>query len=349
MKFLLRVNVPHRVMSLSCFTVSGKKRSLDEANAAADNEDNSSADEDDDELAKRHNCWKIKINALHRIPKYRYGLIRDIIIAAITVARKSHLNQVAAELKTALQLYRPHAGWEARSAAIRVLEKYGGYEGSDDDDDDFDELAAVDTVEPNSTDTDGAEIASLLCDELRMIYGSLGGDDFADTTDWNDTIKDCKSVSRFAAVLQIFLMKAGKVLDQLEEERNNLDAILGINAKRTSRTKSSIKNHDSSTHVWCNARLSDKLVKARVSGYPWWPAHVCIPLDPVVANALEGSGYALISSVGNEGMFMVAEKDIIDFTDETDEDISQFDKSTMDALHDVRYYPFCIPHFQFQA
>jgi hypothetical protein len=323
----------------SRFTVSGKKRSLEEADAAAENGDKSSDDEDDDELTKRHNCWKIKINALKRIPKYRYGLIRDILVAAITVARKSHLNQVAVELKTALQLFRPHAGGEARIAAIQVLEKYGGYEGSDDDDDDFDELAAVNTGVPRSSDNDCAEISSLLCDEVRMISGSLGGDDFADTSDWNDTIKDCRSVSRFAAVLQMFLLKAENILNQLEEERNNLDVILGINSKRTSRTKTSIKNHDSSTHVWCHAKLSDKLVKARVSGYPWWPAHVCIPLDSVVANALEGSGYALISSVGNEGMFMLAEKDIIDFTEEVDEDLSQFDASTLEDLHDVSYPP----------
>ena len=313
--------------------MSGKKRSQEEADVATNNEDKSSDDEDDDELTKRHNCWKIKIDALKRIPIFRYGLMRDIIVAAITVARKSHLNQVAAELKAALLLFRPHAGREARNAALKVLEKYGGYEGSDDDDDDFEELAAMGTGETNSDES--AEISSLLCDEVRMISGSLGGDDFADASDWSDSIKECKSVSRLAAVLQMFLLKAGNVLDQLEEERNNLDAILGLNAKRTTRIKSSIKNHDSSTHVWCHAKMSDKLVKARVSGYPWWPAHVCIPLDSVVATALEGSGYVLISSVGNEGMFMVADKDIIEFTEEVDEDLSKYDKSTVDDLHDV--------------
>jgi hypothetical protein len=329
--------------SRTCLTlaVSGKKRSIKEADEAAENEDNSLDNENDDELIKRHNCWKIKINALKRVPTYRYGLIRDLIVAAITVARKSHLSQVAVELKTALQLLRPIAGGEARNAALKVLEKYGGFDGSNNnDDDDFDELAAMDTGEPNSSDTAGAEIASLLCDEVRMISGSLGGDDFADTTDWKDAIKDCKSISRFAAILQIFLKKAGNLLDQLENDRNNLDAILGLNAKRTARSKSTIKNHDSSTHVWCNAKLSPKLIQARVSGYPWWPAHVCIPLDPVVAESLEGSEYALISPVGNEGMFLVAETDIIDFTEEVDEDLSQFDKSIVDALHDVRNVSF---------
>lgn len=318
-------------LELRVFEISGKKKAIAEADKAAENQDASSDDEEDGELNKRRNCWKIKINALKRAPTGRYGLIRDIIIAAITVARKSHLNQVAAELKQALQLWRPSSAGEARSAAIKVLEKYGGYDGSDDDkeDVDFDELAAANTGDTKADDeADGAEIASLLCDEFRMISGSIGGDEFADKSDWKDAIKDCKSVSRLAVMLQSFLYKADEVLRQLNQERGNLDSILGINAKRTSRSKSGIsKKHDSSTAIWCDAKLTDELVKARVNGFPWWPANVCKPLDSIVAEALKGSGYALISSVGNPGMFLVAEKDMVDFTEETEEDLSQYDKS----------------------
>jgi len=325
-------------LELRVFEISGKKKAIEEADlAAAEIEDASSDEEDNRELHKRRNCWKIKINALRRLPSTRYGLIRDIIVAAITVARKSHLNQVAAELKAALQLLRPGAASEAKSAATQVLEKYGGYEGSDDEDEDvdFDELAAANAGDANVEDkADGAEIASLLCDEVRMISGSVGGDDFADKSDWSDAIKDCKSVSRLAVMVQSFLSKADDTLKQMKEERDNLDSILGLNAKRTSRSKSHVKKHDSSTAIWCNTELTDKLVKARVKGFPWWPAHVCIPLESVVADALTGSGYTLISSVGNPGMFMLDEKDMMDFTEETDEDLSQYDKSTLDELHE---------------
>ena len=317
--------------------VSGKKRSTEEADLTGEDEDASSYEDDDKELTKRRNSWKIKISALKRIPTQRYGLIRDIIVAAITVARKSHLSQVAADLKTALQLFRPCAGGEARTAAIKVLEKHGGYDGSDDEGDDFEELAAANTGEPNPDENTDAAIASLLCDEYRMINGSLGGDNFADKTDWSDAIKDCKSVSRLAVMVQTFVSKADSVLEQLKEERNNLDGILGLNAKRSSRSKSGIKNHDSSTQIWCNAKLTDKLVKARVKGYPWWPAHICTPLDVIVADALEGSGYSLISSVGNEGMFMVSDNDVIDFSEETGDDLTQYDKSTLEDLHEVRF------------
>lgn len=278
---------------------------------------------------------------MKRVHAHRYALIRDILIAAIAVARKSHLNQVAAELKTALQLIRPDAGKEGLNAALATLEKYGGYDGSDDEDEDFGELIAANTGEANANAESGedAEITSLLCDEVRMISGSVGGDAFADKTDWSDAIRGCKSVSRFAVMLQSFLSKADGVVKQLKEDRDKLDSVLGINAKRTGRSSKAVisSKFDTSTPIWCNMMLTDKLVKARVQGYPMWPARVCTPRDEVIAEALEGSGYAIISSVGNEGMFLVPEKDMVDFAEETDEDLSQYDKALLGDLHDVSY------------
>lgn len=323
-------------LELRVFEISFKKKSVEESETAAEME-GSSDDEDDAEPNSGRNCWKVKINALRRLPTTRYGLIRDIIVAAISVARKSHLNQVAVDLKAALQLLRPSAAGEAKSAAIQVLEKYGGYEGSDDEDADvdFDELAAAANAGDANVDEEAeAIVASLLCDEVRMINGSVGGDGFSDKSDWSDAIKDCKSVSRLAVMLQSFLSKADDTLSQMEEERDNLDSILGLNAKRTSRTKSSIKKHASNTPIWCNAELTNELVKARVKGYPWWPAHICTPKESIVADALKGSGYALISSVGNPSLFMVNEKDMVEFTKERNEDLSKYDKSTLDELHE---------------
>ena len=323
---------------MRAFEISGRKKAIEEADTAAENEDDASDEDDNEELNKRRDCWKVKINALHRINPGKYALVRDIIVASITVARKSHLNNVAADLKLALPLMRPHAGGEARLAAIKVLEKYGGYDGSEDDDDDldFDELAKVNTTDKNASgEEDGAAIASLLCDEVRMISGSIGGDDFADKDDWRDAIKDCKSVSRLAVMIQSFLAKADDALTQIKGERDNLDKVLGLNAKRTGRTKTTInKKRDSSTAIWCNAKLTTKLINARVQGFPWWPARVCEPIDPVVADALEGSGYSLVSSVGNPGMFLIAEEDMVDFSEEIEEDESQYDKSTLEELQE---------------
>ena len=147
-----------------------------------------------------------------------------------------------------------------------------------------------------------------------------------------------KSLARAAFILQSFLLKADVTLNQMKEERKNLDTILGLNAKRTSfkSTISTVKKHVSNTSIWCDVELTNKLVKARVKGYPWWPAQICIPRETVVADALKGSGYTLISSVGNPSLFMVNEKDIIEFTEETNENLSKYDKFILDELHKVR-------------
>merc|ERR1712222_280768 len=114
-------------------------------------------------------------------------------------------------------------------------------------------------------------------------------------------------------MIQSFVSKADIVLTEMADRRDNLDSVIGLNSKRTSRKKKSIRKHDSSMHIWCNAEFSSKLVKARVQDRPWWPAHVCLPLESVISDALADSGYVLISYVGGPEMFMVPEDDIVDF------------------------------------
>ena len=113
-------------------------------------------------------------------------------------------------------------------------------------------------------------------------------------SDWSNAIKDRMLVSISDAMLQSFLPEADNTLKQMKEERDNLDSIFGLktSTKQTSRSNSNIKNkQDSSTAIWCNTKLINTLVKARVKCFPWWPAHICIPLESVVADALPGSGY----------------------------------------------------------
>jgi len=86
-------------------------------------------------------------------------------------------------LKAALQLPHPHETREAKSIATQVLEKYGGYKGLDDEDVDFGELTAEYAGNANVNDeADGAGTILLLFDEVRMISGSVYGDDFANQT-----------------------------------------------------------------------------------------------------------------------------------------------------------------------
>jgi len=177
-------------------------------------------------------------------------------------------------------------------------------------------------------------VPSLLADEFRMLGGSLGGDEFADSSDWSDAIKNSKSLSRLALMVQCFLSFADETLNQMKEERDLLDSILGINAKRTSRHKKTYptRTWDSSTSIWANCITTNKLVKAKVQGFPYWPAHRCEPFDSVVADGLSAGKHTLIASVGNPAMYMVAEKDLVDFAEETKEDLSMFDKATLDEM-----------------
>lgn len=326
-------------LELRVFEMSGQKKAVEEADTVEEDGGDESDDEDDDEQKKRGQSWKIKINALNRVPTPKYTLIRDIIVAAITVARKAHLNQVAAELKAALQLYRPHAAAEAKTAAIAVLEKYGGYDGfSDEEEDvDFDELAAVDAVDSPDDEADDAAIASMLCSEAIMMAGSIGGDDDADPYDWSDAIKECKSLSRLAALTQCFLSKAYDVMARLKLERDELDSLLGVNAKRQSRSKKGgniKKSRDSSAGIWCDSKLTDRLVKAKVTNYPWWPARVVEPLESMIAEGVNESGHVVISSVGNPGMFLVPKSDVVDFIEETEDDLSGFDAEIITSLRE---------------
>ena len=79
-KFKMHIDVILRV-----FVISGNKKAIEETDSAAsENEDASSeGEEDNEELHKCRNCWKIKSNALRRLPSTRYGLIHDITVAAI--------------------------------------------------------------------------------------------------------------------------------------------------------------------------------------------------------------------------------------------------------------------------
>lgn len=317
-------------LELRVFELSGEKMAFEEADTV---EDMAGSDDEDKQDTERLQCWKRKINALKQIPTAKYVIVRDIIVAAITVARKSHLNQVAADLKVALQLHRPHAAGEAKAAALGVLEKYGGYNDAENEDDDMDidEIAAV------SGEKTGDEIeqtvSSFLCDEVTMMTGSIGGNEDADQCDWRDVLKSCKSISRLAVAAQMFLSKADDIIYRVQEEKQSLDTFLGTNNKGKSKT--SKRKFDLSSPVWADCRVTDELVKGKVKNYPWWPARVCNPYDPAVAKAISDSGYTLISFVGESINYLVDRKSIKLFTDEVEQSAEKYDAETMKKLNEV--------------
>lgn len=314
---------------------------FEEADAAEDMA--ASDDEEGDKEETKRRDWKRKVHALKQIPTIRYAIIRDIIVAAITVARKSHLNQVAADLKVALQLHRPQAAGEAKAAALGVLEKYGGYEDEENDDMDLDEIAAV-GGEKASEEVEQT-VSSFLCDEVTMMTGSIGGNEDADQCDWRDVLKSCRSISRLAAAAQMFLSKADDVIYRVQEEKETLDTFLGTSNKRASKSKTSKRKFDLSSPVWADCKVTSELVKGKVKDYPWWPARVCVPYDPAIAQAVTESGHTLISFVGESINYLVPEKNIKPFSPEMEETKEKYDAETMDKLNEVRSK--CCPAFIF--
>ena len=324
-------------LELRVYELSGEKMAFEEADTLEDEE---ASDDGDQNEIQRRQCWKRKINALKQIQTSRYALIKDIIVAAITVARKSHLNQVAADLKVALQLHRPHAAHEAKVAALGVLEKYGGYDEPENEDDemDLDELANV----VDNNEAEETAISSFLCDEVTMMTGSIGGNPEADLYDWRDVLKTCRSFSRLAAAAQMFITKADEVVYRVQEEKEALDTFLGLSTKKTStkkstRSKSKAKEEkfDRSSPVWADCKVTDKLVKGKVKDYPWWPARVCEPYDPIVAKSLSESGYTLISFVGESINYLVSAEEIKPFLEEVEESMEQYDADTIAKLNEV--------------
>eukprot|EP00804_Cyclotella_cryptica_P025350 CCRYP_012458-RA/>CCRYP_012458-RA protein AED:0.01 eAED:0.01 QI:2197/1/1/1/1/1/3/103/880 len=322
-------------LELRVFELSGEKMAFEEADLA---EDLAASDDGPVDENKRRSCWKRKINALKQMPTSRYGIIRDVIVAAVTVARKSHFNQVAAELKVALQLHRPLAAAEAKNAALGVLEKYGGYNEleNEDDDMDIDEIAAVNIGDKKSgDDIEPTAVSSFLCDEVTMMTGSIGGNQDADQYDWRDVLKTCKSISRIAAATQFFATKADDVIYRVQEEKEALDSFLGLGlTKKSGKSKTNKKKFDLSSPVWADCQVTNELVKGKVKDYPWWPARICKPYDASLAKSLSDSGYTLISFVGESINYLVTEKNIRSFLDEVNESMEQYDADTVEKWNE---------------
>lgn len=175
------------------FEFTGLSVTTQDADEAEDNMSATSEDERSRQEQKEKLAWKKKIHCLRNIDTKRSGQIREVVVEAITAARKAHLHGVVVKLRSALLLHRPMAAGECKSAALAVLDSHGGDYQEDSDSDESD----VDTVEEESA-------PSLLPLEAMMITGSLAGDDNADRVDWIDGVNSCKTLSRYD-VLSFFV------------------------------------------------------------------------------------------------------------------------------------------------
>mmetsp|Transcript_8410 Transcript_8410/g.9687 ORF Transcript_8410/g.9687 Transcript_8410/m.9687 type:complete len:345 (+) Transcript_8410:871-1905(+) len=272
-------------------------------------------------------AWKKKIYMLHSIPTKRASRIRDILICAITIARKGKQSDVPHDLRSALQTHRPGAAGKAKAMALAVLEKYGGFECAIDEMDMIDETHNLADSEAEETKDEGesSKNSSYLCGEALMLTGSLEGNDNADRVDWKDAVKQCKKLSRFSALVAAFSYKAIPKLNKMSEDMETLRKAIvywETNTKtRKSRSKKKKEKFNSATEIWTDTETTNEFVLGKVDTYPWWPARICIAKDPIIKMSLESLGRVLISFVGEQHLHVVNREDeVTPFTGKEPED-----------------------------
>ena len=175
-------------------------QAIDEANDNISVTSQSSNSSNKEVSERAQTAWKKKIHSLNSIPASRASAIRDVLISAIALARKGRLTDVLTDLRSALKLLRPTGGGMARTAALSLLKRHGGYEKCDSKEDDTDDDESDKEIEEESLVDQGIDenaVNTYLCPEAMMLSGSIGGDDIADRLDWKDGVLKSKTISRY--------------------------------------------------------------------------------------------------------------------------------------------------------
>ena len=323
------------------YDIVGLNRAVGEVDTANDNMSVDSGEEEDGADAEKQvereergqSAWKKKIYSLHEITPRRAGAIREVIIAAIAIARKANLPDVIInDLRAALQLHRPGAGGRARTAALALLEKYPYTPPStsaDDDDASETEDGSLDDLDSQLGDNETKE-ETFLAPEAMMLTGSLEGDQFADRVDWKDAVATCQTISRFAALLASLFTRSLPRLEKIQKDSKTLLKAIAYweanNKTRNGKTQSKKGNqsstkYSSTTEIWVDVRPTENFVMGKVEGFPWWAARVCLPKDKEILESLKSLNKTVISFVGEQDLYVVnTEKDLKPFNPELDKE-----------------------------
>lgn len=331
------------------YDIVGLNRAIGELDLANDNMtvDSGVDGEDADILAMREErgqlAWKKKIYSLNSVTPRQSGVIREVIISAIAIARKAGLShEVINDLRASLSLHRPGAGGRARTAALNLLEKYPYTPISSKEDEE--ELS--ETEDESVTDTesqvadDGKKEDTFLAAEAMMLSGSLEGDQFADRVDWKDAVATCQTISRFAALLASLFSRSIPKLQKIQKDaKTMLKAISYWEANSKTRNwktagrkvNQSSAKFNSTTELWTDIRPTDTFVMGKVEGFPWWAARVCVPKNKEIYDSLESVNKTVISFVGEQQLYVVdKDKGLRPFNTVIDkEDASNFPPEVM--------------------
>ena len=256
-------------------------------------DDNISVESDKPEITKVEE-WKKLAHKIRNTPSRKYGQIRQLLVSAISEARKSHLPAVVARLRAALLLYHPSAAGDCKAAVVKTLDDFGGYEETDDDDDE----------EEKQKDSEESEesIPSVLSAEAVILRSSLAGSEEANREDWANAVRSSKTLSRFASLSNGFVRDAMVKIEKLEIEREALlEALVEWKKDLAPRPKGRRKIFVEPSEVWTLVDYTDEICMAKAEDFPWWPARKCVPKDGAIAASLSELDRCIVAFVGEMG------------------------------------------------
>ena len=326
------LELEQRVADLTYVAVAARDSDLADDNMSVGSEDNEEQKND-----RIRQTWKKHIHLLGDVPTARHGQIRQLLVAAISAARKAHLPEVVSKLRSALLLYHPSAAFECKKAAVAVLESYGGYD--EEEDDDLDE--EVEALSPDET-----PMPSMISTDCASLVGCLEGSEDSSRSDWIRLVNGARTLSRLASLVSAFRRIADKKLSKIQDEREDLQYALKTwqreesrrqNRKAKSGKSKEVEESTGPSEVWANVVFDDEIVMAKAEDWPWWPARRSHPKDPALAETLSSLGRTIVALVGEMGgLRIVKTSSIRPFRGcmEADDENNKLDRDVRSQLDD---------------
>lgn len=271
-----------------------------DADLADDNMSTQSEQESPVNNGVSSNSWKKHVKTIQNIPAKRYARIRELLILAIADARKAHLPTIVAQLRAALQKYRPSASsTECKDAAVQVLENNGGYDPDEED-------LVEDKDEPLAKE----DLPSVISAEAVTLRSSLDGSDESRREDWVEAVRTTRTLSRLAGLSAGFVSDAMERVTKLEHEHSALQKALVEWKKPPKAAKpkgrgAPPKIFKDPTEVWADVLIMDDICMAKAADYPWWPAKKCTAKDSLIREDLKEVNRTLVAFIGEMGAIRV--------------------------------------------
>mmetsp|Transcript_9177 Transcript_9177/g.13279 ORF Transcript_9177/g.13279 Transcript_9177/m.13279 type:complete len:539 (-) Transcript_9177:783-2399(-) len=196
---------------------------LEEMASLHDSESEESIDEN-----HQRQRWKTLIEKLNRIDTKKHAVVRHKMIDAITSARDAGQSKVVGELREALKKYRDGSAGAAKLAALEVLSRHGGIVSEKEPQEDMDTDDDLASVTASLSEGEDGRNESLLTEDAAALGACIDGSDDAGRDEWVEAVKNCKTISRFAALMQTLVQKAMEVLGKLEEGHDSLWSALAL-------------------------------------------------------------------------------------------------------------------------